>query len=484
MILLPVPSSPLVAFRVQVRVGAADDPVGREGLNALTALSIAGGGTSGMTYAQVIDRLYPLAAGVRAHPDYDVTTFAGQVHRDRLSEFSRLLTDLLMRPRFDASDVRRNRDLLLAAIRTGLRGSDDEELGKEALNAFLFDGHPYGRPTIGTVAGLESITPEDLQAHYRTHYTRGRVRIALAGGFPDEFPGSLQAVFRGLPEGPGPAGGPGPDADASLRALPAPPPIRGLEVLLVEKAVPTAALSIGHPLDLTRADRDYPALLVANSHLGEHRTFNGRLINVMRAARGLNYGDYSYIEGFVQDGGSTLPLPNTPRRRQAFTIWIRPVARHNAAFALRQAVRELALLIERGLTPAEFEAARRFLLNYSRLWTQSLSRRLGYVLDGLHDGRGPLVERLQAELPALRLQDVNAAIRAHLDASRLKVAIVASGARDLEQELLSGRPTPIHYQTPTADPALLKEDEEIAAYPLPIAAERVRIAGAESMFER
>ena len=45
----------------------------------------------------------------------------------------------------------------------------------------------------------------------------------------------------------------------------------------------------------------------------------------LRGKRGLNYGDYSYIEDFIQEGMSTFPVPNNPRRQQYFSIWIRPV---------------------------------------------------------------------------------------------------------------------------------------------------------------
>src|SRR5205814_9539815 len=54
--------------------------------------------------------------------------------------------------------------------------------------------------------------------------------------------------------------------------------------------------------DVTRSDDDYYALAVANSYLGEHRTFNGKLMQDLRGKRGLNYGDYSYIEDYVQEG--------------------------------------------------------------------------------------------------------------------------------------------------------------------------------------
>ncbi len=471
MSLLPIPASPLVTFRIQFRAGAIDDPEGQEGLNTLTALTIGEGGSGDLTYRQVIDRLFPMAASIQAHPDREVTTFVAQVHRDHLTDFYRLLSGILLRPRFDASDFRRNRDLLIAAIETSLRGQDDEELGKEALGAFLFAGHPYGHPLIGTVKGLRSITLEAVKAHYRKHYTRGGMLVGVAGGYPASLLESIAADFRALP------------AEAPVRqALPRPRAIHGMELFMVEKPGETVAISFGFPLRVTRADRDFHALMVANSYLGEHRTFNGRLMNVMRADRGLNYGDYSYIETFLQDGGSSYPLTNIPRRQQTFSIWIRPVARANAAFALKQAVRELQRLIDRGLTAEEFEATRRYLLNASRLWAGSQSRRLGYQMDAAFYGLPSFLDRVQEELPKLRVEDVNAAVKANLTAADIKVVLVGPDMRRLGQELTSEAPTPITYQTPTTAPELLAEDRQIASYRLPIDATGIRTADAQEMF--
>ncbi len=235
---------------------------------------------------------------------------------------------------------------------------------------------------------------------------------------------------------------------------------------------------------MTRADKDFYALMVANSYLGEHRTFNGRLMNKMRGERGLNYGDYSYIENFIQDGASPFPLPATPRRQQFFSIWIRPVAQTNALFALRQAVRELTMLVDRGLSPADFEASRTFLLNYSRLWAQDQSRRLGYQMDSEFYGTKLFLDRVQDELSRLKVDDVNAAVKRRLQAKNLAVAIVTDNATALKETLLSSAPTPITYQTPTTDEALLREDREIEAFPLSLNRERVRIVKAQELFEK
>ena len=91
-----------------------------------------------------------------------------------------------------------------------------------------------------------------------------------------------------------------------LPALPTPRRSSGLEVTIVEKPAEATAISLGFPLDVTRSDEDFYALALANSYLGEHRTFNGKLMQDLRGKRGLNYGDYSYIEDFIQEGQTTF----------------------------------------------------------------------------------------------------------------------------------------------------------------------------------
>jgi zinc protease len=258
---------------------------------------------------------------------------------------------------------------------------------------------------------------------------------------------------------------------------------KDLELTIVQKDCIATAISVGFPLELTRADDDFYALAVANSALGEHRTFNGRLMNNMRGKRGLNYGDYSYIENFIQHGGSTFPIPNIPRCQQHFSIWIRPVPHDKAEFALRQAVRELDMLVQDGLSEQEFEATRRFLLNYSKLWVQTLSRRLGYEMDGAFYKRASLVAELDRRLRTLTLEQVNAAIRKHLQARNLAVAVVTRDSAAFRDAVLSGKPSPLHYDTEGTPPEVLAEDKEIEVYPLRVNQAKLRVVPVDEMFK-
>ena len=76
-------------------------------------------------------------------------------------------------------------------------------------------------------------------------------------------------------------------------------------------------------------------------------------------------------------------------------------------------------------------------------------------------------------------------MRRHLQADHAYLAVVADpeGAKDLVEALKSNRPSPISYTTETK-PEVLREDKEIAVYPLAISAERLRIVPAAELFEK
>jgi zinc protease len=469
---LHTPNSPLITLRVLVRTGSINDPKGREGLNALTARMLGEGGTKELTYQQVVKTLYPWAASVQVQADKEVTVIIADVHRDHLEKFYKIFSDLVLHPRFDEEDFKRHKTDLLNALQNSLRGNDDENLGKQALNALLYANHPYRTTEIGTVEGLKAITLEDVKDFYKKMYTRDNLTVGIAGGYPKSFVRTLNADLSKLPTGKPPSG-----------VLPTPERISDIEVLLVEKEARSTAISIGFPIDVTRADKDFYALMVANSYFGEHRTFNGVLMQRMRGLRGLNYGDYSYIERFIEEPGTVYQRTNIPRRQQHFSIWIRPVEPKNRHFALRQAVRELQQLVEQGLSEKDFELTRKFVVNYSKLWGQTQSRRLGYQLDAEFYGTKPLIEKIQDELAKLTVTDVNNAIKKHLQFKNLKVAIVTKGAEKLRDELLANTKSPITYSSPVGK-EILEEDKEIEAYPLRINKERIQIIPSTELFER
>ncbi len=300
---LPSAGSPLVAIRLMFRAGSIDDPPGKEGLASLTSQMVAQAGTAKRSYSQLLEDLYPLAATIDSNTDREVTVFSGTVPRAALDTYTALLTEALLSPSFADGDFRRNKQQLLSFITDTLRSGNDELLGLEALQDEIFAHHPYGHPATGTVAGLDAITLDDVRAFYRDHYTRANLMIGVAGGYPAGFAEQIAARLAALP-----AGG------SAAKPLPPSPALAGRHITIIDKDTASVGINLGFPVAITRKDADYYPLMVANSYLGEHRTFNGRLMVQLRQRRGLNYGDYSYIEYWDAPPFTSHPSPNVPRR--------------------------------------------------------------------------------------------------------------------------------------------------------------------------
>jgi zinc protease len=473
-VLMPVAADPTVSFSVQFAVGSQDDPPGKEGLAFLTGEMLADAATESRSLDEILEALYPLAASYDMRVDRERSTLTGRVHRDNLDAYVPLFTDGFLHPAFEESDFERVRADAVNAIENTLRYSSDEELGKAALYEFAFRGTPYAHPSEGTVEGLRAVTLDDVRAFYRAHYTAANALLGVGGGFDDPLVARLDSAVKSLPPG-----------TAATAPKIAPAAVEGRSVLLVDKPGADTSLSFGFPLDVHRGGRDFYALWVANSWLGEHRNQASHLYNVIREARGLNYGDYSYIEAFPEGGRRSMPPVNVPRRAQLFEVWIRTLPNAEAPFALRAALRELKLLVDNGLTAEQFELTRKFLKKYSLHFAETTSAKLGYAMDDRFYGIGGAghLERFRSMLDELTLADVNGAIKRHLQYADLKIAIVTGDAANMRSVLTSGAPTPISYATPKPD-SILAEDEEIAVFPLALDASSIEIVPVDGAFER
>lgn len=464
--------SPIVTFRFVFTTGAASDPADKPGLAHMTGEMLGGGGTKDLTYKEVVNALYPMATSVGVYSDKEMTTFVGETHRDNLDKFYTLIRDMILNPGWRKEDFDRVRDDSLNALKVSLRGNNDEELGKEELYNAVYRGTPYGHENLGTVGALERMTLEDLRNFYRAHYTQANLIIGIAGGYTPDFLARVKKDFAALPAGP---------AD-DFSKPPTPPAITHNQATLVDKDTRSVAWSLGFPIDIKRGDPDYPALLVMSSWLGQHRESGGRLYNRMRELRGLNYGDYSYIEYFPQGMFRFDPQPNIARHSQIFQIWIRPVEPPNAVFALRLALFELNSVVKNGIPQADFERTRNFLSKYVNLLTKTKSAELGYAIDSLYYGIPNYNDYIKNALAKLTVADVNAAIRRHLRAENIAMVGVAKGAENIRAVITGSDATPIHYNS-EKPPAILEEDKTVQSWPLKLNKADVTVVPVDSVFQ-
>ncbi|MGD9900711.1 MAG: M16 family metallopeptidase, partial [Calditrichaceae bacterium] len=263
---LPVESDPTVSLRVWIKTGSQYDPAGKEGLAYITAKMISEASTVNYSYEEILEKLFPLAAEYGTTIDKEQTVFYGRVHKDKLSPYYLLFKQALLEPAFRQEDLNRIKDDVLNTLQRSLRYNDDEELGKAALNQMIFSNTPYNHDERGTVEAVKSITVEDVKAFYHKYFNRENVVLGIGGGYTPEFKEQAESDLKNLPAG-----------SAAPKVLISPEKKTGLHVLLVEKEVVSTAISFGYPLYVLRGDKDFYALALANSWLGEHRNSSSHL---------------------------------------------------------------------------------------------------------------------------------------------------------------------------------------------------------------
>jgi zinc protease len=468
---LPLTEKAIVNVQLRFRSGAVDDPPGKTGLTYLTARVMTEGGTKALDAKALLNALFPMAAELESRVDKEQTTFSARVHKDNLPKLLPILVDVLVHPRWDPAEFKRLREMAVNEVEKQLRQGDDENLGKESLGALLYRNHPYGRLTRGHVSDLKSMSLPDLQAHAARVFTADRLTVGVSGGYPPRLAGELAAAFAALP----------PKSEPAAAVPPARP--HGPRFLLVEKLADSTAVSMGIPWTLSHKDPDWPALSVARSAFGEHRQSSGRLFQRLREMRGLNYGDYAYLEHFQQEGGGSATAQlGRPRSQHYFSIWLRPIRNENRLFAVRAALYELARsLKEDPFTQAEVEQTRSFLDGYILLFDQTDARRLGYALDDAFYGMNGFLGTWRASLRNVSAEQVNAAWRKWMDPARLEIVLAGTGMSDVKKALLSNAPTPIQY--PDARKPL-PNDAAIATFPFGAQGDAdVEVVQVDSMFE-
>ena len=463
--------SPLISMRIQFLTGAVDDPKGKEGLANLTAAMIAQGGSKNLTYDEITEQFYPMATGFGAQVDKEMTTFVGATHVDNLDKYFGIIRQMLLEPGFRAEDFSRLKQDQINYLKTSLRQGNDEELGKERLYNLIYAGHPYEHPNAGLISALEKITLQDVKDFYAKNYSQANLVLGMSGNFSDKSKQDVQNAFSVLPAG-----------TKTVRKIPAPKPAAGMKIDIIQRETRATAISLGFPIDVNRANKDFPALALVASYLGQHRSSNSYLYQRLREARGLNYGDYAYVEYFPRGMFQFDPDPNLSRQSQIFQIWIRPVEPNNAQFALRAALYEFDKLTKNGMSQETFEATREFLSKYVNILTQTQDSALGYELDSKYYGIGNFNAYMKDRLAKLTLADVNRAIKAHLANQPLRVVMVTKDAENLKNALVSDAASPIKYNSEKPK-AVLDEDKIIESYKIALKPEDVTITPVEQVFQ-
>jgi predicted Zn-dependent peptidase len=243
--------------RTALDISAAMDAVGGE-LNAFTGKEYT------CYYARVLDQDVPLAIDI----------------------LSDMVTGSLIEPK----DVDAERGVILEEI--AMNEDDPSDTVHEAFVAQLFGDTPLGRPILGTVDSIKSITREQISEHYAARYLPPDLVLAAAGNVDHGQVTELaQRAFGPAADG---AAEPAAPRLSEPRQEPA-----GTGLKLVPRPIEQANLVLGCE-GLARTDRRRFALGVLNAALGGG--MSSRLFQEIREKRGLAYSVYSFASQHSDTG--------------------------------------------------------------------------------------------------------------------------------------------------------------------------------------
>jgi predicted Zn-dependent peptidase len=331
--LMPKRDTPLVAMSLVLRGGSLADAPGREGTAALLAelMQKGAGSRDGAQFAEAIENAggqLAIGAGTES-----LSLDASFLARD-IGLMIELASDALLRPRLSASEFDKVRDRAIQSI-AAAKDTDPRALVGAYGDAWLFRGHPYGRPVGGSEESLAAVTLEDLERHYEAQVRGDRLIIAVVGDFdPADLRRRLESAFGSLGR-----------ADAAAPLATRAPAVAGRRVLLVDKPGATQTYFWLGNVGASRTDPERTAQAVVNTVFGGR--FTSMLNTELRVKSGLTYGADSAFDRLAEPGAFSIT---------SFT------ATESTVQALDLALATLDRLHAEGIDGATLDSARTYLV--------------------------------------------------------------------------------------------------------------------------
>ncbi|HKE95251.1 MAG TPA: pitrilysin family protein, partial [Povalibacter sp.] len=172
---------PLIAFDAVMRGGAGTDPVDQSGMASLLA-SLLEKGAGNRDALAIANTLASVGGLLSATAGTESIVVSGSFLSRDQALMTELLADVLQRPQLAADQFDSVRARQIEFIRAA-KDSELESLTPIYGKAALFSAHPYGKPAIGSEAGLAAITREALLRQYREQFGADRLVLAVVGDF-------------------------------------------------------------------------------------------------------------------------------------------------------------------------------------------------------------------------------------------------------------------------------------------------------------
>ena len=271
---------PIVAIRLLIAAGAANDPPEMPGVASFTA-DLLNQGTMSRDATQIAEAIDQVGGSLEASADMESTVVSAGVLKENVALAFDLMTDIVMRPEFANDEIERLKQQALSGLSASME--DPDFIADAAFQRVIYGDHPYGHLEDGTLTSIPAITRGHLTSFHRSFYAPNISALAIVGDLSTAESFKLAEQWFGPWEA----------KDVPTLSQSVPSTLQGRQIVIVDKpdAVQTE-IRVGH-LGVPRKDPDYFNVLIASHVLGG--SAQSRLNRTLRVERGLTYGAYATI---------------------------------------------------------------------------------------------------------------------------------------------------------------------------------------------
>jgi zinc protease len=312
-----------------------------------------------------------------------------------------LIAAELRTPAFQPAEFDKAKQQFVGALQASAQNT--EARAQEAFGRAAFpEGHPNRPHAVADYeAAAKAASLDELKAFYAKYYGPAHMTLVVVGDVDaSQAQAEVGKVFAGW------SGGQDYVRPARPAVLKAP---REVAVPLADK--PSVSLILGQPTGLRYKDPDALALRVGTAILG--RGFTGRLMGVVRDKEGLTYNIGAAVaEDSIADGSWDIGASFAPALLDK---------------GIASTRRELVRWWKDGVTEQELTARKQGLVGGYLVGLSTTGGLATTILTNAERGYDVTwLDGYPAALKALTLTQVNAAIKAHLDPS--KMVLVKAGS--------------------------------------------------------
>jgi predicted Zn-dependent peptidase len=281
-----------VAMGVWIKSGSRCEPAETNGISHFVEHMLFKG-TRSRTAQHIAREMDSIGGNLDAFTGKETICFNVKSLGDHVPIALDVLSDLVLNPIFAATDIERERGVILEEIK--IDEDNPDVLVHELFTQSFWKDHPLGWPILGTTKTVTRLDQQTLFAYHSDRFHGGNIIFSAAGNLDhDQFAAAVSAKFSGLTGGQTAQELSAPEASARI-------------IMRNKKSLEQVQICLGVPAPPITDENRY-ATLILNTVLGGG--MSSRLFQTIREERGMAYSIYSDLSPY-RDTGTLLVYAGT-----------------------------------------------------------------------------------------------------------------------------------------------------------------------------